>query len=589
MPDPGLVSKQIMELFVHADSARQTHEAKWNTHWNLYNNKYDWARKASWQSQTPIPKLPMLVDFGSDEIASAIHSTGRYFVIEAPGIEGKRRAVMGEQITRDALNRPGVKLSNKFAESTRGAMLCGSGILKVYWGAEGLAVDVVDPYDFWIDPMGGERYCVHRSVVDKDRLLAMAEQKDQNGKSLYDKEAVLAVTGDTGIDEDYAWRQRAGLDEPTAASGRQRVELLEFWGYIPDENGEPLEGCENCWAVLADRQHLIREPEPNPFWHGQWPFVRFRSNPIPFSPYGKALVDDISGMARQYTELGNLVYDAAVLDAIPMWEINQAAMAYEVQSLRLYPGVQLARVGPDPILTAAQKPYTASNLALPVWSRWGVELENETGVTQDVMGHVGRGPRRTATEASGAKQQSAKFLSNLAKNIEVNGVAPLADMSLRTIVQFMPSTMYYTERYRELLGPQNSSVLASMSNWERYQYLCTQHTVRGRGVAGVFTRVEDLGRLLQLMQMMQIHPKYAALINDEVVVRKLMEALGWEADDVMLPPEEAAAKLQQLQAEQAQMAMMGQQQQAMRGSGQGGPAWQNPVEQDQTQPRLVGS
>ncbi len=584
MPDPGLVVKQIMELFVHADSARQQHEKQWNVNWNLYNNKYDWSRKADWQSREALPEVPMLVDFGSDEVAGAIHSTGRYFVIEAPGAEGKRRAVMGESITRDWLNRPQIKLPNKFGESVRGAMLCGSGILKVLWRKTGLEIHVIDPYDYWVDPLGGERYCIHRSVVDYDELLAMAKA------GLYDMEVVRRVTGDTGLEEGFAWRDRAGMSEPTAASGRRSVEVLEFWGYIPDEMGEPLEGCEDCWAVVADRQHLIRAPEENPFWHGQWPFVRFHSNPVPFSPYGKALISDISGIARQHTELGNLVFDAAVLDAIPIWEINRSAMVYEAQSIRLYPGVQLDRTGTDPILTAAQKPYTASNLTLPVLSRWGVMMENYSGVTQDVMGHVGRGPRRTATEASGSKQQSAKFLSNLAKNVEVNGVAPLADMALRTIVQFMPSIMYYTERYRELLGPQNSSILAGMNHQERYRYLCAQHTVRGRGVAGVFTRVEDLGRLMQLMQMMQMHPKYAALINDEVVVRKLMEALGWEADDVMLPPEEAAAKLQQIQMEQAQMAMAGQQQQqgALRGSGQGGPAWQNPIEQEQTTPKLVG-
>jgi hypothetical protein len=576
MPDPGLVTQQIEQLFVSADTSRLRHEGQWNTNWNLYNNDYDWRRKASWQSQTPIPKVPMLVDFASDEIAGAIQATGRYFVFEAPGQEGKRRAAMGEAITRDWLQRPDVRLSTKFGESTRGAMLCASGILKVYWGASGLEVDVVDPYDFWVDPEGSGRYAIHRSVVDYDRLLAMADE------GMYDKEVVQRVTGDTGTDEDHAWRQRSGLNEPIAVSGRRRVELLEFWGYIPDVNGEPLEGCEDCWCVLADRQHLIRAPEPNPFWHGKWPFVRFHSNPVPFSPYGKALISDISGMAKQYTELGNLVFDAAILDAIPIWEVNQSAMAYEAQTIRIHPGMQLARNGVEPILQAAQKPYTASNLALPVWSRWGKELENQSGVTQDIMGHVGGGPRRTATEASGQKQQSAKFLSNLAKNIEVNGVAPLADMSLRTIVQFMPSFMYYTQRYRELLGPQASSILAGKTNEERYQYLCTQHTVRGRGVAGVFTRVEDLGRILQLMQVLQMFPQYAARVNDEVVLRKFLEGVGWEADDVMLTdPQEIAQKMQMLQAQQ-------QQQEALRGSGQGGPAWQNPVEQEQTTPRLVG-
>lgn len=571
-----------MGLFTHADTARQAHENQWNENWALYNNDYNWTGKAKWQSQEAMPKVPMLVDFGSDQIRKAIQSAGRFFVFEAHGEAAKARAMLGELLTRDWLRRPDVRLPFKFGEGTRGAMLCGNAIFKVRWDTA-LRIDTIDPYDFWVDPSGRQRFVFHRSVRDRDEILADAEA----GK--YDKEMVMKCNGDSGTEEDQAWRKRAGLSEPAAVGGRRPVELLEFWGSVMDETGEIIEGCEECWAVIADRKYLIRAPDANPFWHGKRPFIRVAPNSKPFAPYGKTLIEDIAGLARQLTELGNLVFDAAVMDAIHVWEVNRDAMQYPAQLAGGWrPGLLLDRVGSEQILTTAEKPYSASQLTLPVFSRWSTEIENNAGVTADVMGHVGRGPRRTATEAEGQKVQSAQFLSNLAASIETDGIAPLAEMSLKTIVQYMPSMLYMTERYRDMLGVQEAAILATMSHQERYRYLCTQHTVRGRGVAGIFTRQEDLGRVLQFMQVLQMFPQWAGRINEEAVLRKVMEGLGWEADDVILSEAEQQAKVQALQAQQA---MQGQEQPgALRGSGQGGPAWQNPIEQPQTQqvPQLVG-
>ena len=130
-----------------------------------------------------------------------------------------------------------------------------------------------------------------------------------------------------------------------------------------------------------------------------------------------------------------------------------------------------------------------------------------------------------------------------------------------------------------------------MSPEDRYDLLCTQYTVRGCGVAEIFTRQEDLGRLMQFMQLLQMFPQWASRVNDEAVLRKVIGALGWDADDVVLSEQEAAAKLQQLQAQQAMQMQQGAPSpggQPMRGSAQGGIPWENPIEQRQSSPRLVG-
>lgn len=578
MADPGLIIQQVMGMFIHADTARQAKEDQWALNWALYNNEYDWRRKAAWQSQVAIPKVPMLVDVASDQMASALHTTGKYFVMEAHGTDAKQRAVAGEALTRDWLQRPEVRFPARIAEGIRGAMLCATAVFKVRWDTQ-LRVDTIDPHDWWEDPLNRGRFVFHRSVRDYDQLLAQARD------GLFDEEVVRAVTGDSGTEESDAWRLRSGLSEPVAAGGRRSVEILEMWGAIHNEVGEVIPGCEDCWCVIADRTHLIRPPEPNSLWHGGWPFIRVSPKPVPFAPYGKGLIDDISGMAVQYTELGNLMYDSAVLDAIPIWEVNTTNLAYDGTLVRIYPGAQIDKNTPDPVLTPVQKGFSGSNLTMPVFSRWGQELENQSGVTQDLMGHVGRGPRRTATEAVGARQQSATFLHNLGRTMEVDGIGPLADMAFRTIVQYMPSALYIAPRFVELLGSEVAFRLASMSNEVRYQHLCTQHTVRGRGVAGIFTREQDLGRLMQFMQMLQMQPQWGARVNDEAVLRKFMEGLGWESDDIIITdPAEIAEKQQQMIQMQQ---MMNPQQGQLRGSSQGGPAWQNPVEQPQTGPRMV--
>ncbi|HUW30450.1 MAG TPA: hypothetical protein VM223_02435, partial [Planctomycetota bacterium] len=220
MAEPNEVVQQVLALFNHADSARLDHENHWNTHWSLYNNEFDFSGKMEWQAQSVIPVIPFLVNFAGDKVESALSVAGRYFVFDAPGMQGQEVALIGEMITRDWMNRPEVKFVRGIREAIRDAMLCGHAVFKPRW-RDGIAIDVIDPYDIWLDPTGRDRFLVHRTVRDYDEVLADAED------GIYNLERVKQITGGTGTHETEAWRQRAGLLTPSYASGRRDVELLE--------------------------------------------------------------------------------------------------------------------------------------------------------------------------------------------------------------------------------------------------------------------------------------------------------------------------------------------------------------------------
>jgi hypothetical protein len=57
---------------------------------------------------------------------------------------------------------------------------------------------------------------------------------------------------------------------------------------------------------------LIRKPEPNPFWHGESPFIACPIIRVPFSVWHKAVFDHASNLNLAINEIFNLMIDGGI-------------------------------------------------------------------------------------------------------------------------------------------------------------------------------------------------------------------------------------------------------------------------------------
>ncbi len=557
--------------------ARNAIRAEWDQNWAIYRGRYDFSKKAPWQSQVPVNKLAAEIRFAANELVKAVEIAGRFFTFDAHGDMAREPARISEKLTRHWMDHPDTLLRVNLAEGARSSMICGSAIFQLYWD-QGFRLRTVDPYNFWLDPTGLQRFCIHRTYRDKDEIVALAKDGQ------YDLKVAESLAGDIGHSEEDRRRTRAGLRSSPDPSGRKVVEIWECWGDLIGTDGELL--MENGWAVVAERKQLLKPPEENPFWHNRWPFVVVTPERDPFAPYGDPLMTDVAELAKLLTMLVNLSADAAFIDGIPVWQVNRMAMRFPDQAVgHIYPGKVFEANSSEPIVQAVQKGYSGAQVTLPVMDRVDTLIQNTTGLTQFLTGQAGSGPRRTATEVVYKGRQSGHLLESLASSFQNEGLARMAEMARDLIAQYQPPRTYMTPLFRDLLGEPAARALYSMSDADRYAFLCTRHSVRGRGVAAIFTRQEELSRVLQFLQLAEMAPEIRQLVDMPELIRKAIQSFGWEPEDILLSPEEVAKRQQ---AEMAQAAMMPPQEdegngQTMRGAGpRRSLPWQGPLEKPQS-------
>ncbi|KKM14343.1 hypothetical protein LCGC14_1707030, partial [marine sediment metagenome] len=74
--------------------------------------------------------------------------------------------------------------------------------------------------------------------------------------------------------------------------------------------------------TLANEDTLIRKARPNPFFHKDPPYVIGTPYQLPFSTYGRGMVEDVVEIAKSITNMSNLVADGALYDAMKAFAID---------------------------------------------------------------------------------------------------------------------------------------------------------------------------------------------------------------------------------------------------------------------------
>lgn len=346
--DKEHVKKVVASYLAEAEQARRSRMILNRRNWNLYYGHMDWSHKIEGQSAEHLPKIGVAAEQMSAFIRRSLIRFGDFFSVEVPPdsplTAEQVRKLMRRLIERVCIGRNEYEhIAAIIGDAVKQGLLESMIILKVHghlmpyremYAEPGdaiaglpdklsyrdhklwkLRVDTIPGNDYYPDPTGRRLYEIHR--VERD----LADVWDMVEAGLYDKAEVEKLTESVERNDSQAKRASdRNQNETVTPSFRKRVVLDECWGTLLGPDGRPLEGQTNIVCTVANETHVIREPEPNPFWHQESPFVARPLIRSPDSVWSKAIYDDAGALNIALDELFNLILDGGIA---AVWGVRQ--------------------------------------------------------------------------------------------------------------------------------------------------------------------------------------------------------------------------------------------------------------------------
>lgn len=153
-----------------------------------------------------------------------------------------------------------------------------------------------------------------RFIKGKAYLLEVS-QPDQFGQQLYEGIEDLQEQNNNQENSDSLKFQVEAQIGFNMQDQREGIELIEIWGDFDIPGGEYY---KNHVLTIANRSKVVRF-EPNPFYHGQYPWQLFTLNPEPGEPYGRGCLEPALGTNDIIQVRTNQVIDANTLTINPMF------------------------------------------------------------------------------------------------------------------------------------------------------------------------------------------------------------------------------------------------------------------------------
>jgi hypothetical protein len=191
------------------------------------------------------------------------------------------------------------------------ALLYGTGIVKLVWEEDKPKADLIDLFDFYIDPYA-------TSIKDAQYVIQRLERNiDYLKKSpLYKvpKELVAEVSSD-----EYKIQRDSIIGVSKPSKNNKLVELWEYWGKYDFGNGE-----EEAVIVIANRRHIIR-CEPNPYSHKKKPFIELHDIQVPHEFWSIGEVEPLKFLQYELNDIRNQRMDNVTLILNRMWIVGKGA------------------------------------------------------------------------------------------------------------------------------------------------------------------------------------------------------------------------------------------------------------------------
>lgn len=582
-PTEAEVKEFFMEAKRLAQMARFPREATWTQAWDLYNGYYDWSTKADWQSKYNIPKVRSIVDKAAGTFRRALLRVKKFYSIESESKLGTQKGYFTQMIMDYWLDKAG--FVEQLTNGLKAGLITSQIVLKVWWKWEPedtldiestiqneavkefglevgtravekkkvkhgskivgkLGIQAIDPFKFWIVPNTNGTAVIEKTEASIADLDALVE------KGIYDREAVERlkqsassnlVDADLGLSPGatkYYEAQRKGeLSTTITSTGYIRtVDLFHYWGDIYDKDGSVI--MRNCTFTMANNEHLLRKPRPNPFFHGKPPYVWGTPYIVPFSNYNRGIVEDISGLAKMITELANLVIDGAQFDAAKAFELDVDLIYNAAEAEKgIYPGSVFRKkglldpTGQRPLIKVVDTGKVPQE-AMQILSYLDKELQEASAVTEFTGGYsASSGARKTATEVQTKAGQGLANLDEAARTVEETVINPLLSLCAKTIYQFHDN--YAMPRLVENF-PQTTSMLRGMSPEERYATMVGGFEFEARGVSIMMDKAQSLSQITQFLQTVANIPGVIQRLNIDAVLEEILMGFGYNPQKMLI-------------------------------------------------------
>ena len=577
-PSPKLTSDEIVAILEgyrqEAEYARlsgpNSRDMTWLQNIDLYWNRFDFTRKAPWQSRELLPEFPQYIDRFAAAMRMALAKSERFFTVSADGDgDGDLASVIRKfmiailrRISRNPTGQP-IDFLNWFEESMKMAALSTFSAIVTYKsdgeGGGYTAVDLEDPYNVWLDPTGRGLYRIRRVEMDLNEFMALGALRDDLDRPLYDLDE---------LDNAYATitaLMRAEREKRTGTGqwqmgNRRPIVLHEYYCTLIDPEGK-VRG-KNVLCVVANNRFLVRGPEANPFWHRRDWLVSAPLITVPLAPYGKSYAENFASIARTFNEMTNLILDAIQTSAMKAFVMIPGLLEDPSQAEEgIYPNVLFRGIeGEDPnkILSSVDMGQIGPE-PFQVWQVLKKELQEGAAFNEMTLGQSAPKGRTSAAEINTVDSNASSYIRAIASNIETGCLEPLLDLIWKTQIQHLPK---HDPEIEAAIGQQWYQAFYAMKEdfaKHKISFVC-------RGITSLLQKRQLLQDWMQFMQVVGGNPQLSQWFLQTYSPDKLGKLIA-DLMDVdlsrleMSDREKQLAEFQQQQQASAQQQQMQQQHQ----------------------------
>jgi len=578
---------QISEVYKReAQEARRNREVLNRRNWDVYHMRQDYSHKKPGQSREFLPKQKMAVEQSVQFFQQSFVDVTDWWRAEyAPG-----RDEQNVLITKDECKKIVDRYLEKMdwlpfvGDMTKTGLLASVMIVKVYgeytkkpffvfeeevvgekikqkikrgfkkpWEPR---LKLIQPENYYVDPSGKGLYEMEELFLDYFEVKALSEGDDP----LYDKAAVEAIGKDYAEDWNYKLEHARETNQNIPLVSRQKVKINEYWGTIVDQQtGDILH--ENVTWTIANDNFLIAGPSPNPFWHGESPFVACPIIRVPGSVWHTAMMDAPSANNITQNELWNLMVDGAMMS---VFGIKQYRPDYAENdsdfSDGIPPGTTITVSSVAPPGSKVLERVDTSSVpqdALAMFQNIQAEF-NVSAMTNDLrMGNLpGRAVK--ATEVVEANQTITSVFGGISKVIEDQCIEPILRKLWLTLLQHI--SRLDKNEMRDLLGEIRAASVMNLSSEEIFTNMFGGNVFKVFGMSKTLAKMKDYRKVTAFLQTISASPLLVQEFSAKYSMGKLMEEILRSLDVnterlKMDPQEQMAAQQRMMQAMQMQQMM----------------------------------
>ena len=401
----------------------------------------------------------------------------------------------------------------------------------------GLDIQVVDMFDFFIDPLATDTRdasCIRRYKKTKGEIIRLIENGTYNqvSKDVVSDVMKIAETQSSSNKRDIKTMNGDvnGDYDPTML-----VDVLEFWG---DLYLDSVEINDVCATVVGD---VLIDFKSNPFWGGK-PYVITTFTRVHSSPYGIGLLSPVLGHLHQLYVTANHRLDISELVINPMWKVVQDG-TLDLEALYSAPGKIIPVEDPNNIIPIE---FATANLGVTVQEEGMLEarIERITGITPYVGQGQGRDAERvTAEEVKAKRDAGGNRLGRYHKHIEDTALRELLEKAYSFMQQFVTE-----DEVIRVTGASEGSVTQTFEyiqvGQDELQY---DMDVIPVGSDWVVDKEREIRERVDFIGLVSGHPTMSQMVNWEEVMKDLARRMvkqDWDKFLVlgqqqapMMPPE----------------------------------------------------